>query len=177
MTEQPRGTIDNWTHDYWTQQRWTTFAPLALRAAAALIRSSGLAVGWYTLEDGRLDALTAIHEVAESAEPAGGPDQLTKMVGLVVGHPGLALEPMDLLWQYLSTTEKGRPETYPDDGNVVSLWSDSVGTTEGVVAVLEAAADHGDAYLLPGERPSTAVGGERRGSRRRRSRSEAGSAG
>jgi hypothetical protein len=45
MTEQPRGTIDNWTHDYWTQQRWTTFAPLALRAAAALIRSSGLAVG------------------------------------------------------------------------------------------------------------------------------------
>jgi len=161
MTETPRGTIDNWTHDYWTKQRWTTFAPLALRAAAALIRSSSLAVGWYTREDGRLDALAAIHEVADSAEKAGAPDQLTKMVGLVVGHPGLALESLDLLWQYLSTTEKGRLETYPDDGNVVSLWSDSVGTTEGVVAVLEAAADHGDAYLLPGERPSTAVGSER----------------
>src|SRR5262249_43586962 len=93
--------------NYWTQQRWTTFAPLAHRTAAALIRSNGLAVGWYTREDGRLDALAAVHEVAESAEPAGGPDQLTKMVGLVVGHPGLALEPLDLLWQYLSTTEKG----------------------------------------------------------------------
>jgi hypothetical protein len=176
MTEQPRGTIDAWTNDYWTQQRWTTFAPLALRAAAALIRSSGLAVGWYTREDGRLDALAAIHEVAESAEAAGGPDSLTKMAGLVTGQPGLALEPLDLLWQYLSTTEKGRPEAYPDNGDTVSFWSDSVGTTEGVVAVLEAAADHGDAYLLPGERPSTAVGGEQRGSGGR-TRSEAKPAG
>jgi hypothetical protein len=166
MAEQRRGRIERWTRDQWTSQRWTTLAPLILRVAAAMIRADGLAVGWYKRSDGRLDAMAAIHEVAEQVERGGGVDEFAQLVGAVVGQPGLVLEPLDLLWQYLSTTPQGRADDDPDHDGVVSLWSDSVGTTAGVAAALEAAADYGDAHLQPDERPSTA----HTGTRRRRSR-------
>lgn len=144
-----------------------------LRAAAAMIRADGLAVGWYTLSDGRLDAMAAIHEVAEQIERRGGVDPFTHLVGATVGQAGLALEPLDLLWQYLATTSRGRPDEDPDHHGVVSAWSDAVGTTEGVAGDLEAAADYGDAHLQPGQRPSTAyTGSQRRRTRLRAARSK-----